>query len=259
MERLRLPTGDDFYCLNRNEALLLYADIFERRSYLQQGIAIAAGDTVVDVGANIGLFALQASREADDVRVIALEPLPPTFSVLTANFALHRIRGSALPYGAGRHDDNASFTFYPSNSALSGQFADPREDKDLLVRLLRSRFPDLPPSGLEVLATRGLGHQTFECRIRTLSEVFREADVERIGLLKVDVEKAELDVLESVQPADWDRVEQLVVEVHDVEDRLQTVCELLRSRGFTVRHRQGEVFAHTQLHDVFASRRGWAP
>lgn len=255
METIRLPDGSEFHCLNRNEALLLYADLFEERSYFQCGIALEAGDTVVDVGANVGLFALQASREAEGVRVVSLEPLPPIFSILEANFALHRIPGVALPFGVGREVATVEFTFYPANSALSGRFAEPGRDRALVVQLLRNRFPKLTGAALEALAARGLVGETFACRVRPLSDLLREAGVDRVGLLKVDVERAELDVLESLRGDDWHRIDQVVVEVHDVEHRLRRIGDLLREQGFDVAHRQGVTFEGTDLYDLFASRR----
>jgi len=255
MDTIRLPDGTQFHCLNRNEALLLYADLFEERSYFQCGISLDPGDTVVDVGANVGLFALQASREAEGVRVVSLEPLPPIFSVLEANFALHHIPGVALPCGVGREDATVEFTFYPANSALSGRFAEPGQDRALVVQLLRNRFSKLTDAALETLAARGLVGEPFACRVRPLSDILREVGVERVGLLKVDVERAELDVLESLRGDDWHQIDQVVVEVHDVEHRLRHITELLREKGFEVAHRQGATFEGTDLYDLFASRR----
>ena len=101
MKKTKLPNGDEFFCLNKGEASLLYTDLFEERSYFRFDIAIEAGATVIDVGANIGLFALLASREAEGVRVISLEPLPPIYSVLRANYDLHKIRGEAASLWRG--------------------------------------------------------------------------------------------------------------------------------------------------------------
>jgi hypothetical protein len=120
---------------------------------------------------------------------------------------------------------------------------------------LRNRFPKLSDAALESLAARGLAAQSFACRILPLSDILRDSGVERVGLLKVDVEKAELDVLESLRDEDWERIDQVVVEVHDVGGRLRRIADLLRSRGFAVCERQGATFAGTDLHDVFATRR----
>ena len=62
----------------------------------------------------------------------------------------------------------------------------------------------------ELLAGRFIG-ETFQCQFRTLSEVMREHNVERIDLLKIDVEKSELDVLNGIGPSEWKKIDQLVI------------------------------------------------
>jgi hypothetical protein len=58
----------------------------------------------------------------------------------------------------------------------------------------------------------------------------REGDV---GLLKVDVERAEFDVLAGAQRS-WSRIRHVVVEVQDVNGALSAVATLLSERGFNV-------------------------
>ena len=56
------------------------------RTFLQ---LIGPGSTVLDVGANSGLFSLLAARRDRTVRVHAVEPVARVFSLLTANVALN--------------------------------------------------------------------------------------------------------------------------------------------------------------------------
>ncbi len=55
--------------------------------------------------------------------------------------------------------------------------------------------------------------------------------LEVVDLLKVDVERAELDVLRGIADGDWPKIRQLVMEVHDVNGALGAVRELLISKG----------------------------
>ncbi|KPI84425.1 31-O-demethyl-FK506 methyltransferase [Leptomonas seymouri] len=83
-----------------------------------------------------------------------------------------------------------------------------------------------------------------------------------IALMKVDVEGAEWEVLRGITDAEWQRVEQIVVEVHDVEDRVCGVEKLLQHQGFkSIRTTQEDWDSHGVLHikSVFASRREAAP
>ena len=45
----------------------------------------------------------------------------------------------------------------------------------------------------------GLINETYECRLTTLSSVLRAHNVKRIDLLKIDVQKSELDILQGVE------------------------------------------------------------
>jgi hypothetical protein len=50
-----LPNGMKIFCLRKEEVSILYEQIQE---YFKNGIELYEGDTVFDVGANIGLFTL---------------------------------------------------------------------------------------------------------------------------------------------------------------------------------------------------------
>lgn len=55
------------------------------------GQYVKRGDTVIDVGANIGHYTLQLSRAVGPAgRVIAMEPMPETFEILTGNMRAAR-------------------------------------------------------------------------------------------------------------------------------------------------------------------------
>lgn len=56
---------------------------------------VTPGSTVIDVGANTGLFSLLAARRDPTVTVHAIEPVPRVFELLTANVALNRAENVA--------------------------------------------------------------------------------------------------------------------------------------------------------------------
>lgn len=78
--------GKNIAYVSKADVAFLYREIEEKRCYFRHGITLAKGDTVIDVGANIGIFAAQAAREVSNSgRVIACEPLPATFAALQHN------------------------------------------------------------------------------------------------------------------------------------------------------------------------------
>jgi hypothetical protein len=75
-----------------------------------------------------------------------------------------------------------------------------------------------------------------------------------VDLLKVNVEKAELDVLGGIREEHWDRIPQLVVQVHDIEGRVDRVRADLHGRGYETALEQDPFLVHTDIFDVFARR-----
>lgn len=73
--------------------------------YLRHGVVVREGDVVLDVGANIGLFALYLDQvvmeEPDCVTVVAVEPAPRTFAALEFNLRRHGVLSQALKLAVG--------------------------------------------------------------------------------------------------------------------------------------------------------------
>lgn len=48
--------------LSRPDVDFLFREVYEEKVYMQHGIHLLQGDTVVDVGANIGMFSMYCSE-----------------------------------------------------------------------------------------------------------------------------------------------------------------------------------------------------
>ncbi|HEV8241011.1 MAG TPA: amino acid adenylation domain-containing protein [Thermoanaerobaculia bacterium] len=260
-ERYRLPNGLAVLQINRNETDFLYTEMFEEVMYLKHGITVLPGDTIFDVGANIGVFALWANLRSRGGALYAFEPNPETFAVLRGNSALHGVNAKLFPCALSSAAGSAPFTFYPGFTIMSGLYPDREEEKGVVLSYLHKQGVDEGPAEvLDELLEDRLKTRTFETPLRTLSEVIREQGVERIDLLKVNVEKAELDVLQGLDDADWPKVRQVVLQLHDVDGRLATVTSLLERHGFTVTVDEDfAVEASQHIHYLYAVREARQP
>lgn len=91
-----LPNGERVAYISKPDIAFLYREIFEEHGYLRHGITLQEGDTVLDIGANIGLFAAFASQKVGrHGRVIAVEPIPAIFEALTYN--MKHLCGRGMP------------------------------------------------------------------------------------------------------------------------------------------------------------------
>ncbi|MEU2037094.1 FkbM family methyltransferase [Nocardia niwae] len=253
LQQLRLEDGRTVACTSPAEARMLWGEMSNDGFYRLAAALLRPGDIALDIGANIGLSAMMFADTCPGIRVIAAEPAPVTFDCLQRNMAVHVADGVALRVAVGAARGSAPFTWYPRASANSGLYADRAADDEATEIYLRN-------SGLDAeaiaLITAGLHEgERMDVEVTTVSAILREHGPDaRVGLLKVDVERAELDVLLGVSDADWPRIRAVVAEVHDRDDRLARCCELLSRRGLLARTRQDPSLAGTELHEIYAVR-----
>ena len=265
MRRTTLSDGLPVFCILRPEALVLDHHV---QGYLQHGITVHPGDIILDVGANIGLFGVRAVRAFPDVKVYALEPVPDIFKVLKANAEEHG-PGRFIPLnaGAGAARSQARFTYFPRSPALSTSDPEvwdeqPGEFTEAVIGQTRAAgkaiwYARLLPRFLAGFVARHLrsGGKEVIADILTLSDIIEEHAIERIDLLKIDCEGAELAALQGLRAEHWPRIRRVVVEVHDRDGRLAQVQSLLRRHGFghLVTEKE-EGFEKTRLINVYATR-----
>src|SRR6185369_10511424 len=254
--QFELPNETTIVCRNRNETEFMYDEIFAKKTYLNFGITIADDACIFDVGANIGLFTLSASQLAQRVTIYSFEPIPPVFEILRMNAEVHGLNAKLFECGLSNVSEATSFTYYPNVSLMSGRFADAAADSEVVKTFVmqQQQGRELPAAQLDELIAERLTSETFTCRLKTLSEVMRDEGVTKIDLLKIDVEKGELEVLEGIDEADWPKIDQIVMEVHDLDDRVRNVTELLGRHGFAINVQQDAMLEQTNLYNLYASR-----
>lgn len=229
--------------------------------YFHSGLRVAPGDTVVDVGANIGAFALAVARRCDgDVHLLCFEPAPATYEALEANFrrndVLMRTRhrlfrlGLGAPADSGRQLHFYAFSRFETNSTFD--LASKRREFEIFFEDRARRLTVwLGPLGVlgrvvqRAVGTavwrmflwwflrRAMGLTVVRAEISTLAEALGSAGVARIDLLKIDVEGLELDVLRGIDPATWPRIQQVAVETNNRDGRQDEIVEMFEKNGLS--------------------------
>jgi amino acid adenylation domain-containing protein/FkbM family methyltransferase len=256
-----LPNGMDIVALNGNEAAFMYKELFEERVYLKQGIILKDGACIFDVGANIGMFSLLAGAICKDLMIYAFEPIPPVYEVLRLNTSLYGLNVKLFQCGLSNESKLGTFTYYPDATMMSGRYADGIEDREVVKSfLLREHGPvasendGLDDELLNELLENRLTTRQFACTLRTLSDVIRQTGVERVDLLKIDVQKSELELLDGIESQDWKKIMQVVIEVHDIDDRLEKMSALLREQGFEINIKQESSLAGSSQYLLYGVR-----
>jgi FkbM family methyltransferase len=158
---------------------------------------IRPGDTVLDIGANLGYYTLLAADLVGAAgQVVAIEPNPAVFRRLSASIAVNGFaqRTSARNVALAGPDETGMRAFFvPTGEPKNGRFVGAQESA-------------------EYLADHGTVTEVELGRIDP-------AAFDRVDFIKIDVEGAELAVLEHLRP---------VLE----KFRPKVVCEVNFQRGY---------------------------
>lgn len=257
--------------INLHETRYLHDEIFVRQTYLQHGVTLRDNAVVFDVGANIGMFSLFVVRCCPTASVFAFEPLPEAFEALRRNVADHELGVRPFSHGLSAAERDVEFTHYLGYSMMSGQseYADAGAEISVIKRYLGNEAEQGDQGARELLqrVDEVLAHRFTEvrhvCRVRRLSDVVDELGVEVIDLLKVDVQRAEADVLAGLEDRHWPLIQQVAAEVHDAsgtgtEGRVDGLAALLESHGFEVRIEQDQLLQGTDRYNLYAVRPEYA-
>jgi FkbM family methyltransferase len=235
-----------------SQLLFQITEIADEQTYLRCGVTVERGDVVLDVGANVGVAAAFFAVICEAGQVHCFEPVEPVFELLRQNVG--QLPACVLhPEGLYSKAGRAPITYYPRADAMSGLYADPRRDQELVRTVLLNHGFSAQEAD-EQVAGRYEQPQILSCELRTLSSFLQEEKLLRVDLLKIDVERAELDVLAGIDEPDWPKIKQLVMEIHDENGRGEAIEAALASRGFRVTCDQEATMRGTSTRMMYAIR-----
>ena len=256
--------------LNMTELRFLHDEIFVGEVYLRGGIVLRSDAVVFDVGANIGMFSLFVGARCPSAQVYAFEPVPQVFAKLQQNIDERGLTVRSFDYGLSDRDQEISFYYYPSVSIMSCRhdYINWENEVELMKRYVANERENGPAdrdehlAEIEEVAAKDFEFIECRCRLRKMSAVIDEVGVRIIDLVKIDVQRAEYDVLQGIEARHWPLIQQISMEVHDeagspTEGRVEQVTALLSERGFQVSVAVEEMLRDTGRYAVYAIRPGY--
>jgi FkbM family methyltransferase len=200
---------------------------------------IRPGDFVVELGGHIGYLAVYfAHLVGPQGKVLVFEPGPNNLPYVRRNVASYK-NTTVVPKAVSDFDGQGQL--YIEN--LTGA-------NDTLCK----DFPSLV-GNLRACGISGLKSSTIPIECITLDSVFRETDLPRPSVVKIDVEGAELSVLRGMD--DLLRRDDVAIMIEVTQDRAE-VYRLLEERGYVLFNDAREpIKDRKQVHDdnVFCFKR----
>ncbi len=200
--------------VNTSDILLIW-EIWKIKIYHDTRFPIRPGDTVVDLGAHIGVFSIWAAQQACDGRVLAFEASATNYALLQENKALNGADNLHIE-NLAIYDRDGEFTFFqPGKNGALGSFL--QDEK---------------------------AHQE-SVQATTLEAILSAHGLAQVDFLKMDVEGAEYAILLNASEESLARVRYIVLEYHrfnGLAHSPQDLVECLLGHGFRVALEPGLLF-----------------
>lgn len=183
-------------------------EIFEFREYqAAEPIITAAKYPIIDAGGHAGYFTLYARAFNHIVPIITIEPAPENLTLMEENFFANPVEPVEMVVGVLAAKTETRQLYLTRDS----------HNNSLIQPPIPERAGTLPVQGY------------------SLRDLLDQRGIERVSLLKMDIEGAEYELLDGWTMNDYKRVDAIIMEYHHGVVPHKTEKDLhraLRSAGF---------------------------
>ncbi len=206
---------------NDSDTQFLYDETFVSQIYQHREMQVPERPTIMDVGANVGIYSIWAHRRYRPKAIYCYEASPRTFGYLDENI--------------GRLVDPAVTRVEAFNQAVASRSGEtlvlhqPTRVSGLSTLLNKDQVTWLA----DAAANQEL--ETHEVTSTTVSEQIAAHRIAAVDMLKIDVEGYFLEVLKGIVPADLGKIRNIAMECDFLPEtgiKPEEVEALLQGMGF---------------------------
>jgi len=196
-----------FYCRKKDEDLHFISEHYEKRTLSLFKNLARKSKIIVDVGAHIGKYTILADKLTKN-KVIAIEPSKENFSILKKNLLLNKCKNT-LAFNLAVTNKNKKVKLYTPDT--SGHYT---------IRKIKSNSWELV-SGV------------------SLDYLLKRLKIEKVDLIKIDVEGAEADVIEGfMKYLISHKVDRLIIEIS--KNNFVELKRKFNSFGYSIKRIEGD-------------------
>ena len=211
--------GNVYYVDASRRDLTPYASVWIEREYEPDPRFLPPPDgVVVDIGAQVGFLTTRMARRVSSGRVVAIEPYPLSFSRLQRSVLANRLPNVTLVQCA-LSSEAGTFTFASAEHSVDSRL--------VLPGRISPRLMAQP------------GMRTYKVECTTVDLLAEREHLDRIDLMKLDVEGAEIEVLRAAGKT-LPRVQAMLIEIHSPRS-IGPITDLLARAGLQIAVRRGNV------------------
>ncbi|MAG26902.1 hypothetical protein CMI47_15290 [Candidatus Pacearchaeota archaeon] len=182
-------------------------EIWIHNSYTPKGFEIKESDTVLDIGAHIGVFSIFASHLSKNGKVYSFEPFQENFNLLKDNINLNETK-NIIPINKAISNKNSKQSLFISESENkgSGSLHQNNNSKKVTIEAI------------------------------SLQSFLKEYKIKTIDFLKIDCEGAEYEILYNCPKNLLQKIKKISMEYHNLskENNGSALKKFLEENGFAV-------------------------
>lgn len=183
--RVNLKSGETFLVFSLMDPWILKETLLDRQ-YERVSLPLEDGWTIVDIGAALGDYAVWAAKQIPHGRVVAVEPYPPSVSLLRANVDKNRVYNVDIFAGAIAKSSGTTSLQVEQGSIVQNSTAINQK------------------SG-----------QVVDVKTISLDDLLTQFAIAKCDYLKMDCEGGEYEILFSASARTLSKIDRICMEVHD--------------------------------------------
>jgi FkbM family methyltransferase len=176
--------------------LMAFTHVWIIKEYSRKGFEIKENDTIIEIGAHIGLFSVYASQFCENGKVYCYEPVKNNYDVLLSNLQLNNIK-NVIPFNLAVSDSESTAKMFLSYDESGHSLYLPT---DTIVQVNST----------------------------TLKKIFDDNAIQRCDFIKMDCEGAEYDIVKSLPDEYFTRIEKMIIEYHFADTKPQLLDDLVK-------------------------------
>lgn len=216
---IKLKNGLEFIVRARTMDRSIIKEVWMQDIYNQHGICVEEGDTVIDIGAHVGIFSIYAANRSKTGKVFAFEPFIENFKRLENHKKINaKSNLSVYNLGMSNIEGTQTLNLSPDNNT-GGHSIHLKTESDNKIEIQTIRLADF-------------------CK---------QEKIDQIDFLKLDCEGAEFDIIKSDMTI-LSKVSKIIMECHPYgENTVPSMVKLLEDNGFKVFRQEGKSDDETQM------------
>ncbi len=182
--------------------------------YSKYNFKIEKMDTIIDVGAHIGLFSLHASQISKNGKIYAFEPIKENYNILKSNIQLNNF-SNIKAENCAISNSSSKITIYEN------------DDESGHSKFIQTDNP-------------------IEVTSKSLNDIFVNKKIKKCNLLKLDCEGSEYEIIDDLRDEYFEKIEKMIIEYHLADSN----PELLENLKKKLKKKSYEISIEPLFHDI---------